>query len=156
MEAQETAETFTAVNHSNAARGLDGHDQLVVEPLMVPLVMVVLHLLGDRAPQMYFAQWNQPIQALALDRKHKSFREGVQIRTPRWYCLHPILPQDSAEAQDASGTSACAANRASRDCSASTSAAVPPPFSAPARPCLPSSPKTHLSLGGFAVEKHER
>jgi hypothetical protein len=58
LEAQETAETFPAGDLSNAVRVLGGHDQLVVESLMVPLLVIVLRVLEDRAPRMGFAPPN--------------------------------------------------------------------------------------------------
>jgi len=76
-------------------------DQSVPQPLMVPLAMVVRHVLGDGMSQMSLAQWHDPLQALALDRKHESLRICVQIRTSagsmpfsrriRWIVLRPIL-----------------------------------------------------------------
>ena len=66
---------------SNAIRRLRGHNQLVVESLMVPLLVIVLRVLKDRAPQMGLAQRNQTVQAFSLSRKHKSLRESVQVRT---------------------------------------------------------------------------
>ena len=72
---------FPTADLSNAIRRLRGHNQLVVESLMVPLLVIVLRVLKDRAPQMGLAQRNQTVQAFSLSRKHKSLRESVQVRT---------------------------------------------------------------------------
>ena len=81
VEAEKTAKTFPTVDLSNAIRRLRGHNQLVVESLMVSLLVIVLRVLKDRAPQMGLAQRNQAVQAFRLNRKHKSLRESVQVRT---------------------------------------------------------------------------
>jgi len=48
---------------------------------MVPLLVIVIRLFEDRTTQMGLAQGRQSIKTLALDRKHKSLRESVQVRT---------------------------------------------------------------------------
>lgn len=50
VEAQKTTETFPAIDLANAHRDLGEHDQLVVESLMVPFLVIVLCVLEDRAP----------------------------------------------------------------------------------------------------------
>ena len=67
----------TAVHIGGAAPVID---QLVSEPLMIPLDVVVLHVLLHRVAQMTFAQRDNLGQALGLDRLDESFRIGVQVR----------------------------------------------------------------------------
>ena len=58
-------------------------DQGVVQPLMVAFLMIVSHIFRDCPTEMPLAERHDSIETLRLDRKNKSFREGVQIRTPR-------------------------------------------------------------------------
>src|SRR5437867_10757201 len=54
-------------------------DQLVAEPLMVPLPMVVRHELVDGAEQPTFPEEDQAVQTLRPDRAHEALRVGVGI-----------------------------------------------------------------------------
>jgi len=51
---------------------------------MVPFQMVVSHVFRDGQSQVSLSQRNQSFKALALNRKHKSLRESVQVRTVCW------------------------------------------------------------------------
>ncbi len=50
---------------------------------MGSLVVVVLHVLRDRSPEVAFAEDHQSTQTLGFDREHESLGEGVQIWTSR-------------------------------------------------------------------------
>jgi hypothetical protein len=62
-------------------------DQGISQALMVAFAMIVRHVLQDHPAEMLLAKRHHSLQTLALDRKHKSLREGVQIRTPRPYAV---------------------------------------------------------------------
>jgi hypothetical protein len=53
VEAEKAAEPFPTADLSNAVRGLGGRDQVIVESLMVPFLMIVIRVLEDRTPQMW-------------------------------------------------------------------------------------------------------
>jgi hypothetical protein len=71
-------------------------DQGTLQPLMVPLVMVVRHVFADRASTMGFTRRYYPVKALALDRKHKSLCKSVQVRKVfgQPHCLDTRLVAD--------------------------------------------------------------
>jgi hypothetical protein len=54
-------------------------DQDIAQPLMIPLMMVVEHVLGDRPSQVSFSQRYHSLQAFTLDRKYKPLGEGVGV-----------------------------------------------------------------------------
>src|SRR5438034_4237826 len=54
-------------------------DQLVAEPLMVPLPMVVRHELVDGAEQPTFPEEDQAVETLRPDRAQEALRVGVGI-----------------------------------------------------------------------------
>ena len=47
---------------------------------MIALAMVVLDVLGDRAPEMALAERYDPIEAFLLDRPHEAFGVGIRVR----------------------------------------------------------------------------
>ena len=47
---------------------------------MGSLVVIVLHVLRDRSPEVLLTEDYQSTQALGFDREHESLGEGVQIR----------------------------------------------------------------------------
>ena len=49
-------------------------DQLVPDPLVVPLGVVMLHVLVDDTLEVNFTERNNAIQALFLDRPHELLR----------------------------------------------------------------------------------
>lgn len=60
-----------------------GCDELIVEPLMIALRMIVGQVLVDRIIQGAFSQQDHLRKGLLLDGAYKSFAVGVQIGTPR-------------------------------------------------------------------------
>ena len=47
---------------------------------MIAFAMVVLDVLGDRAPEMALAERYDPIEAFLLDRPHEAFGVGIRVR----------------------------------------------------------------------------
>src|SRR5262249_34411492 len=54
-------------------------DQLIPEPLMVPLPVIVRHELVEGAKQPTLAEQDQAVETLCSDRAHKALRVGVGI-----------------------------------------------------------------------------
>ena len=50
---------------------------------MIALAMVVLDVLGDRAPEMALAEGHDPTEAFLLDRAYEAFGVGVRVRRLR-------------------------------------------------------------------------
>ena len=48
-------------------------DQFVLNPLVIPLTVVMLDALRNRPPEMAFAKWDHAVEALILDRAHEPF-----------------------------------------------------------------------------------
>jgi hypothetical protein len=51
-------------------------DQPIVDSLVIPLDVVVLHVLSHGVPQMSLSERNDPRQTFGLDGAHESFRMG--------------------------------------------------------------------------------
>lgn len=47
---------------------------------MIALAIVVLDVLGDRAPEMALTERHDPIEAFLLDRAHEAFGVGIRVR----------------------------------------------------------------------------
>src|SRR6267142_3654473 len=80
---EESAEALAAMHGTVLVRRRRRYGQRVGEPLVVAFVMVVRHVLRNRAPQVPLTDWDHPGQALAADREDESLRERIQVRTPR-------------------------------------------------------------------------
>ena len=65
-----------------------GHDQLVVEALMIPFSVVVCNKLFDGSPQLSLAEEDHLVQTFGLDRSDESLRVWIQIRTSRGQLDH--------------------------------------------------------------------
>ena len=50
---------------------------------MVPLAVIVGEVFSNGPPKMGLPEWNDPIEAFALDGQDKSLRIGVQVWAPR-------------------------------------------------------------------------
>ena len=69
---QEAAESRTSV-HATRESTRDSVNQFICKALMITLAMVVLDVLGDRAPEMALAERFDPIEAfLLIDRTKRS------------------------------------------------------------------------------------
>ena len=55
-------------------------EQLVVQPLVVPLAMVVGHELGNRTSKMSLSEQDHALEALLLDRPNESLRVRIAVR----------------------------------------------------------------------------
>jgi hypothetical protein len=75
-----SAQPLAATNVSAIARERFWHDQVIAEPLMVPLPMVVGHELVEDADQAPFPEENQAIETLLANRAYEPFRVGVGVR----------------------------------------------------------------------------
>ena len=67
-------------------------NQLVVQSLMIPLVMVVGDEFRDRSSMVALAERNQTVQTFLFDRADEPFGVGVSIGLPRW-CLDDANPR---------------------------------------------------------------
>src|SRR5438093_6622378 len=77
---QKPAQPLAATNVSAIARERFWRDQVVAEPLMVPLPMVVRYELVEDADQAPFPEKNQAVETLLANRAHEPFRVSVGIR----------------------------------------------------------------------------
>jgi hypothetical protein len=84
VEVQCPAETFATPNRSACDRiAPPSIDQLIPEPLVIALQMIVRSVLVHCLPQVPFAQWDYLRQTFRLDRADESLRVRIQIRTAR-------------------------------------------------------------------------
>src|SRR5438094_2856256 len=77
---QKPAQPLAATNVSAIARERFWRDQVVPEPLMIPLSMVVGHELVEDTDQAPFPEENQAVETLLANRAHEPFRVGVGVR----------------------------------------------------------------------------
>jgi hypothetical protein len=81
---EQPAESLAADNL--AVETADGRlrlDELVVEPLVVALGVVVRDEFRQAAPQHLLAKDNHPVETFLLHRANPPFREGIQVRRAR-------------------------------------------------------------------------
>src|SRR5262245_30814232 len=57
-------------------------DQRVLEPLMIPLTMIMMDELRHGPSEVALAERNQPVEALLLDGSDKTLRVRIRIRCP--------------------------------------------------------------------------
>src|SRR5215472_6149399 len=62
---------------------LHWNNETIVEPLMVPLQMILRHKLANRIPQCVFTKEDQLPQAILPNRSDEPFRISIQIRRLR-------------------------------------------------------------------------
>ena len=77
---QQPSQPLAATNVSAIARKRFWRDQVVPEPLMIPLSMVVGYELVEDTDQAPFPEENQAVETLLANRAHEPFRVGVGIR----------------------------------------------------------------------------
>jgi hypothetical protein len=80
---EKTTEALTAVNSSVAGGRGRRFDQIVPQPLMVPLAVIVRDVFGHCSTQVPLAERYESIETFAANREHEPLRERVQIRAPR-------------------------------------------------------------------------
>src|SRR5712691_1088423 len=94
------AEPRTARDRACADRRCLGRDELVAQTLVRPLLMIMLDKRSYGSPEVPFAEWHDPLQALELGGPNKPLRKRVQIWTPgrqdQW--LHATAPQQAPKA----------------------------------------------------------
>jgi len=84
IEAEEAAQAFPPGDLAVASFDAVGSDQAVRQPLMIPLKVVVLHVLGDRLSKMRLSQRYDPVQTLASDGQDGALMNLAHgIRVPR-------------------------------------------------------------------------
>ena len=97
VELEHAAEPRTARDRACADRRWRGRDELVAQTLVRPLLMIMLDKRSYGSPEVPFAEWHDPLQALGLGGPNKPLGEGVQIWTPggqdQW--LHAIVSQQA-------------------------------------------------------------
>ena len=77
---QQPAQPLAAANVGAPDRAGLRRDQVIAEPLMVSLPMVVRHELVEHAQQPPLPEENQAIETLLANRAHEPFRVGVRVR----------------------------------------------------------------------------
>src|SRR5262249_3998508 len=83
VEAQQATETFAATDRTIEQLGTRfGLDQLVAEGLVVPLLVVVGDERGQGLVQHALAEQDEAVEALGLDGKYESLREGIHVWRP--------------------------------------------------------------------------
>ena len=93
---EETTEPRTSANAAALSFPASGtRDQCVVNPLVIPLAMVMRDVIRDRSSQIPLADRNQPIEALFVDGSYEAFGIGIRIRRPigRQHDADPRLAQ---------------------------------------------------------------
>ena len=73
---QQPTETLLPANATDAVPRTSTLNQLVAQPLMIPLAMIVRDILGDGSSQMALAERNQAIETLFFDRGARSVPRG--------------------------------------------------------------------------------
>src|SRR5437868_4963351 len=63
---EEPAEPRTSANATDVVRRRCASDQCVLNPMVIPLMVVVLDVLRNRAAKVAFAEWDHAIQTLVL------------------------------------------------------------------------------------------
>ena len=75
---EQPTEAFGAL-HRPSPMNRGSSNELVVEPLVVPLPVIVSHVSRDGSAERSLSEQDQPVQTLALDREYESLGEGVQV-----------------------------------------------------------------------------
>ncbi len=70
------------MNPAEATGRWRARDQDVLDPLMIPLPVVMFEVLCHRPSQMTFAERDHPVEALFFDRSHEPFGMGIRIGRP--------------------------------------------------------------------------
>src|SRR6202521_1352603 len=97
VEFEQASEPRTARDRACADRCCLGRDELVAQTLVRPLLMIMLDKRSYGSPEVLFAEWHDPLQALGLGRPNKPLGKRVQIwttgRQDQW--LHATPPQQA-------------------------------------------------------------
>ncbi len=80
VEAQHSAEPLNAFDGARCRFDLVVRlDQSIIDPLMIPLTVVVSRVLASGLSERPFAEEDHPIETLVLDRPDEPLRVGVQV-----------------------------------------------------------------------------
>src|SRR5262249_12215406 len=82
VELEQAAEALMTFYRAGSDQGCRARDEFVAQTLVRPLLMIMLDKRSYRSPEVPFAEWQDPLQALGLGGLHKPLGKGVQIRTP--------------------------------------------------------------------------
>ena len=74
-------------------------DQVVVQSLMIPLMMIVFDEFPNRPSEVPLADRNHPIETFLFDRSDESFRVRIRIRRPQRR-LHDADPRIGEQLSD--------------------------------------------------------
>ena len=84
VEAQHPTEALGAFDGARYGFGaVPRLDQLIIDPLVIPLPMIVSGILASRLSQRPFAEEDHSIETLILDRADETLGVGVQVGRTR-------------------------------------------------------------------------
>ncbi len=80
VETQHPAEPLRALDCADCrSRTIIGLDQPIIDPLVIPLPVIMSRVLTSRLPKRPFPEEDHPIEAFVLDRSDKPLGIGVQV-----------------------------------------------------------------------------
>ncbi len=80
VETEHSSEPLGAFDDARKGFGANGRlDQPIVDPLMIPLPVIVRGVLASGLSQRPFAEEHHPIETLILDRPDEALGVGVQV-----------------------------------------------------------------------------
>jgi hypothetical protein len=77
---EQPTETSLPTDATDTRSGSRAVNELISQPLMIPLAMIMGDKLGDGSPKMTLAKRNEAVEAFLLNRADKSFSVRVRIR----------------------------------------------------------------------------
>ncbi len=80
VEAEHPAESLEALDRPDCrCQTITGLDQPIVDPLVIPLPVIVSRELPGCLPKRRFSEKDHPIEAFIFDRPHEPLGVGVQV-----------------------------------------------------------------------------
>lgn len=86
---EQPTEPLPPTDGTAGARSWQLIDQLVVQPLVVPLAVIVRHKVSKRLPKVAFSERNHAVKAFLSNRAHEPLRIGIAIRSQERCANHP-------------------------------------------------------------------
>ncbi len=84
IEAQHSAEPLGTLDSAERRfRTIIGLNQPIVDPLVIPLPVIMGGELAGRFPERLLAEEDHPVETFVLDRPDEPFCVGVQVGRPR-------------------------------------------------------------------------
>jgi hypothetical protein len=77
---QEPSQTRSSMHATVGTDGRCGHDQQILQALMIPFAMIVLDELAQGTAEMALTYRNQPVDAFFFDRSDKALRMRIGVR----------------------------------------------------------------------------